>query len=129
MSKKRLIVLIDVIYVGLITALLLMRISPDIEPVKIEGFDKVVHFCFYFGLNILLLFTFSIFRKKRLYRHIISITFFTIIYSIFIEFLQMHTQRSFEYLDIAANSTGAIVSLIVFQLSQNNKIVRKIISD
>ncbi len=103
-----------VIYLILITTLSLVRFSDEIEPPKIEHFDKFVHFCFYFGLNILLLYTFLQFKKELIVRYIAFPTLLSIAYSIAIELLQPLTGRTCDLVDVVANSIGAMTGAMTF---------------
>ncbi len=107
-------ILITALYITLITTLSLVKFSTDMQPPKIEHLDKVVHFCFYFILNILLLFTSLRLKGKMSSKYIIVSTLLTIGYSAVLEFLQPLTGRNNDLLDMCANSSGAIIGALTF---------------
>lgn len=112
-NRKRLIVIYTAIYVVLITLLSLIRISAPGISAEIFGFDKVVHFCFYFGLNILLVSTIIARRGSAKATQIVATTLVSIVYGVTIEFIQKEVGRSFEVYDIVANSVGAITAATI----------------
>ncbi len=117
MLSKRAIIIITIIYTILITTLSVVNISSGVESIKIDNLDKIVHFCFYFGLNFLALS--ALFVQ---YGESVSIsrqevaTAFIILYSVAIEVVQQFVGRSFDLDDIISNSIGAIVALLLFQM-------------
>ncbi len=106
---------IALIYALTITLLSLNESVTDIHKFDIEHLDKVVHFCFYFGLNLLLMLMIFAVRRKRLkiYQILLS-TLLTLSYSIAIELVQPLFGRGFSSLDIVANTIGCFVAAIAF---------------
>lgn len=96
---------------------------PDLR-FSIKNLDKLVHFSFYFILIILFLKE----SKEVINRRVIFIGFFgCILLGIATEYGQsmMHLGRSFEWSDMAANTTGSIIGLILFKVLLNGHLVKK----
>lgn len=76
--------------------------------------DKGIHFGAYFGSVFLLLFALGC--RKSLLVHVVVVVVFVILWSIFLEYLQlsMRRGRSFEVLDIIANISGALTGAVAF---------------
>ncbi len=110
MTKKRLITWLTVLYIALLTTLCLVTLSVPTPDVPGIGFDKIVHFCFYAGLNTLLISTIIAHKSAIKTKQIIVTTLASIIYGVAIEFIQQYTGRSFDIYDIVANSIGAITA-------------------
>jgi VanZ family protein len=106
-----------VLYATLIAALSLINFeSTSSSQLFFEGFDKVVHFCFYLGFSLLLAQAFiEGFEdvKKGILR------FWVIVYSLFyggmIEFAQMWltTYRQADWNDFYANALGVAVGVVL----------------
>jgi VanZ family protein len=85
--------------------------------IKIPNIDKIAHFSLYFGLTALMYFgwtrqqTFKALHKNTF----LKIFFIACAYGLSIEIMQEEftTTRHFEWLDEAANATGALVSGIL----------------
>lgn len=128
MTKKRLIATTATIYIILITLLSLLKLSiPEVNP-KILGFDKIVHFCFYFGFNALIIITLIAYKVKSVNKWLILTTLIAILYGVAIEFIQKYVDRDFDIYDIVANSIGAISAAIIISHPQINKMLNKYIS-
>ncbi|MFI3332710.1 MAG: VanZ family protein [Rikenellaceae bacterium] len=102
------------LYILLITLLSLINISQKENSIDITYLDKIIHFCFYFGLNTLLLLLREVIGRNRRLLGAVAITFVTILYGAGIEAVQHFVGRDFDIFDIAANSVGAIVALPLF---------------
>ncbi len=117
---RRVAVAVTLIYIVAITLFSLVKLSLDLnEDDLFPHFDKVIHFCLYFGLNLLLLTTMRLFRKHRTplsVRTILTTTLFAILYSLVIEYLQPYFGREMEMLDGVANISGAITGAVLFLL-------------
>lgn len=111
--KKKYIVLVTVLYVLTITILSLIKVSAPEIASDIIGFDKLVHFCFYFGLNTLLFLGVLASDKGVDLRRSIATTVGVILYGVALEFTQQYVGRDFDVYDIVANSIGAITSGVV----------------
>lgn len=113
--KKRIIVAFTVLYVVLITVLSLVKLSDKPQDLNILHLDKLVHFCFYFMLNFLLL-TVVVIKHPRRHRNLLlAVTFVSILYSIAIEFVQIFFGRECSIWDVFANSMGAFLALLIFR--------------
>lgn len=114
MFLKRTILFLTVVYWGLLTILSLVPLS-DIDSSKIPYFDKLIHICFYWGLNILLLWNITSNLKRELnIRNIIYATLISVTYSVVVEFLQPLTGRNCDLEDIVANCVGALIGMFMF---------------
>jgi VanZ family protein len=90
-------------YTTLITAMLLVPMPSDPAP-KVPGLDKLVHV----ALFLLLGWVWHLAaRPKKVW--FLALGF---IYGLAIEILQQFTGRSFEYLDLVADSVGLVVARI-----------------
>lgn len=129
MNKKRLITWLTAAYIALLTTLCLVKLSVPSPNVPGIGFDKVVHFCFYAGLNTLLISTIIAHKAKATTKHIIITTLAAIVYGVAIEFIQGQVGRDFDISDIAANSIGAISAAIIISLLQINSRLNRYIRE
>ncbi len=125
MSKKRLITWLTVAYIALLTTLCLVQLSVPSPDVPGIGFDKIVHFCFYAGLNTLLIATIIAHKGAIKTKQIIATTLFAIAYGVAIEFIQQQVGRDFDLYDIAANSLGAITAALIIANSKIREQIKK----
>ncbi len=98
---------------------------PQINFLNFKGADKIVHAVFYFNLMILMSWGF---RKQhyffKLQANYLRIPFFfCIAWGGFMEILQLtiFTYRSAEWLDFFANTTGALLAIIIINGLWNSK--------
>jgi VanZ family protein len=106
---------IAIFYMGIIALLSLMPVS-DLPHFTIFPFiDKIVHLSMYFGLSILLCWSFEVNRKKMLPLYALLAGVF--LWGVLMEILQrtMHNGRNFEFRDMIANLTGAILGLLIYR--------------
>lgn len=104
-----------VLYATLIAALSLINFEgSSSSDLFFDGFDKVVHFCFYLGFSVLLAQAFiEGFREVKK----VTLRFWVIVYSLFyggmIEFAQMWltTYRQADWNDFYANALGVAVGV------------------
>jgi len=98
-------------------AILILSILPGKTLPKfpeIQNIDKVEHFAAYFLLTICLLIESKQFRTLK---QGVLLLLYPITYGVLMELLQFFTyDRTPSLLDIVANSLGAIVALLIFQL-------------
>ncbi len=111
---KNLAVCSTFLYALLITFLSLYNFSDDIELPEVVGFDKFVHFCFYFGLNTLLLCTRRVYSPRVTALWTIALTIVAVLFSCLVELIQPSTGRACDIYDVVANSSGAIFAVIIF---------------
>jgi VanZ family protein len=105
------------LYATLIAALSLINFeSIASSSLFFDGFDKVVHFCFYLGFSVLLAQAFiEGFREVNK----VTLRFWVIVYSLFyggmIEFAQMWltTYRQADWNDFYANALGVAVGVVL----------------
>ncbi len=110
MSRKQIITALTVIYIAVLTILCLVQISAPIPDLQVIGFDKVVHFCLYFGFNTLLISTIIAKYNQAKAIQIAATTLLSIAYGVAIEFIQQQVGRDFDIYDIVANSIGAVTA-------------------
>lgn len=113
------------VYLGIIALLSLLppRDFPRFDP--FPNFDKVVHFSMYFGLAFLACWSFEIQRERM--KPIYLLLFGVFMYGVLMEILQrtMHNGRNFEFRDMLANLTGAIVGIIVYRYFDKKRVQGK----
>ena len=129
MSKKQIITVLTVIYIAVLTILCLVQISAPTPDLQVIGFDKVVHFCLYFGLNTLLISTVIAKYNQAKAIQITATTLLSIVYGVAIEFIQQQVGRDFDLYDIAANSIGAISTAIIISQPQINSRLNRYIRE
>lgn len=110
---------LTVLYLATITLLSLMKIESDINELELPNIDKIIHFCFYFGLNFLLLITIFIHFGRINKKHFLIATCCSIFYSALIELTQTVVGRHCDMLDFVANSLGAICAIFVVRFFLN----------
>ena len=105
------------LYATLIAALSLINFeSTASSSLFFDGFDKVVHFCFYLGFSVLLAQAFIEGFKEV---NKVTLRFWVIVYSLFyggmIEFAQMllTTYRQADWNDFYANALGVAVGVVL----------------
>lgn len=108
-------VAISLIYLVIIIILSLMPADDVPQLVLFDGVDKLVHFCMYLGFTWLLCWSLYSGNKIVIY-YLVAIL--SIFWGILMEVFQliMHYGRSFEWLDILADSIGATVGVLVYKL-------------
>jgi VanZ family protein len=114
-ANQRIRAAVSLIYLIIITFLSLMPADDVPEIVFFNGIDKLVHFCMYLGLTWLICWSLHS-DKKKSDSYIVIIL--TICLGAVLELFQlvMHYGRSFEWLDILANSIGAIGGVLIYNL-------------
>ena len=124
-SKRKLAKAIKLVPCGVasvVVLLLIIYVSLSPDPVGIsrfhlmEGADKFVHFLMYFVLCITVIFDYA---KTKLPHHIslnpeLGLVAFSVLVGFVLELAQLFLQvgRSFEYADIVANASGAVVGFL-----------------
>ena len=100
-----------------IAFLSLMNLSGKVI-ISLSNIDKVYHAIAYFGLTISWLFAFISKGRKK------TIVISCIAFGMLMEFLQSNltTYRSFEYLDMIANTVGVLIGLLFFIRIEKNLI-------
>ena len=96
---------------------------PKTSAIHIPHFDKIVHFGMFFIMGIFLMAELS-FQTKLKQAYIILITVLLIAaYGGAIEYLQQHyfTNRSGDYIDLAADILGGIVAVILYPWLKKQK--------
>lgn len=113
--KDNLLIIAVVITLGILGLSLIKM--PD-TGIDIQNVDKVYHAFAYFTLTIIWLLTYY---KQPNKKYIIFIA--CIIFGIIVEILQMSLTiyRTGDYLDVIANSSGALLALIIFNLFSKKK--------
>ena len=100
-----------------------------VKLINIPGFDKLIHFTWYFVLCLLLLTAVSKQRGKLTLGQIILISFICFSYGGILEILQgtVFTKRSQDIFDFIANCSGAIVATVAFGWFFKRKFWRKVL--
>jgi VanZ family protein len=106
---------IAALYLGFIVVLSLMPAIDLPHFAVFKNLDKAVHVCMYLGLSFLVCWSFEISRKKMAPLYLLLAGVF--MWGVLMEILQrtMHNGRSFDFRDMIANLTGAIVGLIIYR--------------
>jgi VanZ family protein len=81
---------------------------------KIPYFDKMVHFAMYFIFALFLMSGFSRQYGKTSTKAYILSFIYAFLLGVLIEFIQEKIGRSYDIYDMIANTTGIIVSLLLF---------------
>jgi VanZ family protein len=107
--------LIGALYLALIAILSLMP-SYDVPDLHLfPGADKVVHVCMYLGLSFLASWIYDMGQQKMKLMYVVIGGVF--LYGVLMEILQrtMHNGRDFDFKDMLANLTGAVLGLIIYR--------------
>ena len=106
----------------LIAFLCLVTFS-DLPSLNVSDADKYVHSTFHFVFTMLWGLYFSINREEIKIPQIIWIVLVSICYGILIEFLQgsFTKTRHADIFDVLANTTGALIALLVFLFLKKRK--------
>lgn len=106
---------IAIIYLAIVAVLSLMP-SYDVPDIKLfPGADKLVHISMYLGLSFLACWSYDIRRHRMWFMYILMASVF--MYGVIMEILQrtMHNGRDFDFKDMIANLTGAILGLLIYR--------------
>lgn len=96
----------------IIVATLSLVTMPNTDEIELPSFfDKIVHFCFYFGMSILVLSTRWIKYKKIRAASCIKTFTITLLFGFVIEIIQPYFGRTFDIGDIVANCCGNITGI------------------
>jgi VanZ family protein len=90
--------------------------------INIPFADKIIHFFLYFLLAILIMLgTLKKVKTTLTIRYFLFTFFISLFYGVLLEALQdfLFIMRSADFMDIAANSTGSFVGLVVFYFFRN----------
>lgn len=104
---------ITILYLGCVAALSLLPMNDLPHIHEFRGFDKIVHFCMYFGLSGLL----SWAGKTELrYSRFVFIILSTLGWGMFMEIMQMemHLGRQFSWFDMIANASGVFAGILAY---------------
>jgi VanZ family protein len=113
---------IALLYLGVIAVLSLMPVSDLPQFTVFQGIDKAVHICMYLGLSVLICWSFEVNRKRMVPLYMLLSGVF--MWGVFMEILQrtMHNGRNFEFRDMIANLTGAIIGLMIYRYLDKKRI-------
>lgn len=104
-----------IVYVGLLTTLSLLP-SSDLPSVKLFPYaDKLIHLCMYAGFTFLMMWSWPRFFKGT--QQLIPL-FAVMFYGLGMEILQDlgHQGRSFEIMDVVANTIGYLPGWLAYRL-------------
>jgi len=98
-----------------------------IKLINIPGFDKLIHFTWYFVLFLFLAAGVFKWKGKTSLSNLFIILVLCVIYGGLLEFLQgnVFIKRSEDINDFVANSAGAIIGSVLFQFFYRRKFWRK----
>lgn len=113
---KKAIPFILFIYVVVVATLSLISLPQNETVVLPAHFDKIVHFCFYFGMSILILTLFWVKYKRVRVADCIKTFLVTFIFGVLIEIIQPYLGRTFDLEDIIANCCGNILGIVSIAL-------------
>lgn len=109
---KKAIPFILFIYVVVVATLSLISLPQNETSVLPPYFDKIVHFCFYLGMSILILTLFWIKSKRVRVVDCVKAFLVTFIFGVSIEIIQPYIGRTFDLEDIVANCCGNILGIV-----------------
>lgn len=103
------------LYLAFIAVLSLMPAYDLPQIAEFKGLDKIVHICMYLGLSFLACWSLDLDRKRMSPIYLLLTMIF--MYGVLMEILQrtMHNGRSFDFKDMIANLTGAIIGLMLYR--------------
>ena len=106
---------IAALYLATIAALSLMPARDLPHFTVFSAIDKVVHISMYLGLSFLACWSYEINRERMKPIYVLLVGVF--MYGVLMEILQrtMHNGRNFDFKDMVANLTGAIVGIIIYR--------------
>ena len=106
---------IAALYLLTIAALSLMPARDLPHFTVFSAIDKVVHISMYLGLSFLACWSYEINRERMKPIYVLLVGVF--MYGVLMEILQrtMHNGRNFDFKDMVANLTGAIVGIIIYR--------------
>lgn len=109
-------------YMTVVAVLSLMPANDLPHFTVFSGIDKIVHLSMYLGLSVLTCWSFEINRKKMVPLYILLAGVF--LWGVLMEILQrtMHNGRNFEFRDMIANLTGAIIGLMIYRYFDKRRI-------
>ncbi|MDO9254902.1 MAG: VanZ family protein [Bacteroidales bacterium] len=113
---------IGIAYLGTVALVSLMPVSNLPHITVYQWFDKAVHLSMYLGLSFLACWCFEITRKHMFPFYILLTGVF--MWGLLMEILQrtMHNGRNFEFRDMIANLTGAIIGLLIYRFFDRKRI-------
>ncbi|PXX95221.1 VanZ family protein [Marinifilum breve] len=96
---------------------------PKTSAIHIPHFDKLVHFGMFFIMGIFLMAELSFQTKLKKSRIILITVLLVTTYGGAIEYLQQHyfTNRSGDYIDLAADILGGVVAIIIYPWIKKQK--------
>ena len=103
-------------------AFLSLSPSYNLPVIHIPYIDKVVHICMYLGLSFLACWIYDIGHHRVWFMYMVLAAVF--MYGVLMEILQrtMHNGRDFDFKDMLANLTGAIIGLIIYKYMDRMRI-------
>ena len=113
-------VVLSFFYLGIIVSLSLLPSDDFPELPLFPGADKIVHACLYMGLTIMVSW---LIHPEKNHNWYYAIILFSVSWGALMEVFQriMDQGRSFDPLDIASNSVGALIGTFIYLLLANLK--------
>jgi len=109
-----------------IVALLSLLPSYDIPDIQLfPGADKLVHICMYLGLSFLACWSYEIKRERMQPVYLLLAGVF--MYGVLMEILQrtLHNGRDFDFKDMLANLTGAIIGILIYRYFERKQVLSR----
>lgn len=114
---------IGAVYLAII-ALLSLLPSYDLPNVTLfPGADKLVHLCMYLGLSFLACWIYDVGHHRMRFMYLLLAGVF--MYGVLMEILQrtLHNGRDFDFKDMIANLTGAVIGLVIYRFLDSKRVV------
>lgn len=121
--------LIALLWTGIVSYFCLVE-SNDIPVVNIPNLDKIVHFFFHFVLtSVWFLFFYN--QLKSIVKPLLISFLFSFLFGIGIEFLQglLTATRQADFLDVLANSAGAMLSVFAVLICNKYNLFKVILKN
>ena len=114
------------LYLATIAVLSLMPVNDLPHFTVFPEIDKAVHFSMYFGLSFLACWSYEPDRDRMKPVYLLLAGVF--MYGVLMEILQrtMHNGRNFDFKDMIANLTGAVVGILIYRYFDRKRIESRI---
>ena len=117
LEHKRTIQVLTVFWTGLVAYLCLVS-SESLPSVDVTQFDKIGHFTFHFGITLVwFLFWKTTFRNENKYA-LLKAFLFSFFFGVAIEIIQglFTYTRQADFMDVLANTNGALVAILIIYM-------------
>ncbi len=122
--------IVTALYIVAITVLSVVKLSELPKTIDVVGVDKVVHLLFYLILTLLLLANLLKRSTTELsFKRCVIVAIVSASYGVTMEVIQHFTGRECSLYDIAANTIGAGVALMLFRIKSIRSLMDSAIND